>query len=63
MKLAINKPSASKINYTALAGIVVGAMSALGVIPEDQSAPLLEAVTIAGGALIVIFRTFFTAPE
>lgn len=59
----VNSAQWSKINWTALVGSVIGGLSALGIIPEEQRETILEGVLMAGGPLIMIMRSFFTVKE
>ena len=60
MKTEINKPWYSKINYTALAIKIVGIFAVLNLIPPEVEEQLVEVVMIAGPALIMVWRSFFT---
>lgn len=59
----VNAAFASKINWAALITSLVGAASALGLIPEENREAILEGVLMAGGPLIMVFRSFFTVKE
>lgn len=63
MKVAINKPQWSKINWTALMIQVVGIFAILNMIPADMEEQITEAVLLIGPALIQLWRTFFTEPK
>jgi len=63
MKLKINTPIASKINWTALAIALTNVVAALGYIPEEHLMSILAIVNTAGPLLIMVFRTKFTEPK
>jgi len=50
----------SKISWGGLVISLVGVGVAVGVIPEDQQEAIVSAVMTIGGALIVVWRQFFT---
>ncbi len=56
----MNKPTASKINYSGLLLSALGAASYYDVIPRGAEGYIAEFIMIGGGALIVVFRTWFT---
>ena len=57
----VKSPWGSKINWTAVAGAVVALVAAFGVdMSEQLRMSILTAIPIVGGALIWIFRTWFT---
>tara|TARA_R110000824_G_scaffold37492_1_gene114981 strand:+ start:1658 stop:1828 length:171 start_codon:yes stop_codon:yes gene_type:complete len=56
----MNPPVKSKINWTALVMALVGVVSALGYISEEDKTAILEVTVIAGPVLIATFRTWFT---
>ena len=59
----MNKATASKINWTAMAGASIGLACATNLVPPEWEAPLLEFVTIVMFPLIAVFRTWFTGPK
>ena len=56
----INPPLKSKINYTGLLIAAVGILVGLDIIPPEVEEPLIQFVLIGGGAMVTIFRTWFT---
>lgn len=63
MKTKMNRPAVSKINWTALAMALVGLLAAFGVIPNGSEDAITEAVLVVGGALVMVWRTWFTEPR
>ena len=63
MKTTINPATASKINWTALAVVAINIAVVAGYIPEKYEEQLAMLANIAGPALIVVFRTWFTEPK
>lgn len=51
---------ASKINWTAMVGAVIGVLAAANVIPAEMQERLTEAALIVVGVLIPVLRTWFT---
>ena len=62
-KTQVNRPTQSKINYTALVIQIIGILAILDVIPVELEQPLVEVTMIVGPALIQVFRTWFTEPK
>ena len=62
-KTAINKPARSKINYVAGLTALVGLLVAVGLIPEHVDKELLNLLSVAGPAGIMVCRTGFTEPK
>jgi hypothetical protein len=62
MKAAVNKPSRSKINWTALLIQFVALLAIFDVIPAAAEQPILEISALVGPALIQFFRTWHTSP-
>lgn len=59
----MNSPTRSKINYTSLIIALIGLAIALDWVPAEAREPLTEIVMIAGPALIMVWRTWFTEPK
>ena len=59
----MNSPAKSKINWTALATLVVGVLVATGIVPEEAKEPLMELTLLVVPVLIITFRTWFTEPR
>ena len=62
MKADINHPALSKINWLAFLIALVNMGAAMGYIPADYQVATLGLVNSSGPALIMIARTWFTAP-
>ena len=62
MKIKMNDPVWSKINWTASAVLAIGVANTLGVIPPEWQAHAIDAATIVLPVLIVLWRTKFTEP-
>jgi hypothetical protein len=60
MKTAINTPMKSKINYTGLLIASVGILAGYDIIPSKIEDDVVQFALIGGGALVTIFRTWFT---
>ena len=60
MKTVINTPLKSKINYTGMLMAAVGILVGLDIIPAEIEESVVQLVLIGGGALVTIFRTWFT---
>lgn len=63
MKTKINHPALSKINAAAGLMLVVGVANTAGWIPPEWQEHALAAATLVGPAVIVLWRTWFTAPK
>lgn len=64
MKPEINRPSRSKINWTAVVGGVAAVAAVWGLeIPPAEQAKLVAAIAVLQSTTVWIFRTWFTAPE
>lgn len=63
MKTTINTPAMSKINWTALIVVLINIAVVAGLIPGEYETHLAALANIAGPALIVVFRTWFTEPK
>ena len=59
----MNHPAMSKINWLAFAIALVNIGAAAGYIPSDYVAHVLAMVNTLGPALIMVARTWFTAPK
>ena len=59
----MNKPTRSKINWTALLMALVGLAISFDLVPEQAREPLTEITMILGPSLVVVFRTWFTGPK
>ena len=59
----MNPATQSKINWTALAVALVNVAAVLGYIPDELESSVVTLVNILGPSLIVVFRTWFTAPR
>ena len=62
MKTKINHPALSKINAAAGLMLAVGVANTAGWIPADYQTHALSAATLAGPAVVILWRTWFTAP-
>jgi len=62
MKTRINHPVASKINGLAIAILAIGIANEVGYIPDQWHTYAIEAATLPAPVLVVISRSFFTAP-
>ena len=63
MKTQINSPAVSKINWLAIIVALVNIAAVAGYIPTEYVAHVLTIVNILGPALIIVARTWFTAPK
>lgn len=63
MKTQINHPALSKINGVAILILAVGVANTAGWIPQEYHEHALTAATLLAPALIVVARTWFTAPK
>ena len=60
----MNRPKASKINWTAIIGALAAVVAIWGVdIPAEQQAAIVTGIVAAQSVLTVIWRTFFTEPS
>lgn len=63
MKVTINPPAFSKINWLALIIALVNIAAVAGLIPQAYVIHILTVVNTVGPALIVVARTWFTKKE
>jgi len=59
-KTKMNAPKVSKINWLAFVIILINVAAAMGYIPKDVQVQIVAGANIAGPALIMTFRTWFT---
>lgn len=59
----MNRPTVSKINWTAAAIAFVGILIASGVVPPEYETHVVALITIFMPSLIIVFRTWFTGPD
>ena len=56
----MNKPTQSKINYTALIMAVLTLLTVYDIIPAAAQEPVMVIVGLVGPALVATFRTWYT---
>ena len=59
----MNKPTRSKINYTAVLVQITTILFIAGVIPAEFQEPVIALIGLVAPTVIQVFRTWFTGPK